>query len=148
MEVFDARGEPGRTATLGEGYFSFAGLLPDGTVLGKPSLLIGIPFGAGGSTLRRQEQEFALLRPDGELRASLGIHVGMEWFASPTSPSARPHPFGRSVLATVWGDLAVVALTDRYVLPAYASDGTLKRIIRRDHDLRSPTQAEVGHLDH
>ena len=143
ITVFDADGDPGRTATLGDGYFSFLGLLPDGGMLAKPSLLIGMPFGAGGSTLRRQEAEFAVVMPSGELRASLGTHAGDEWFFSPTSPSGRPHPFGRSALATVWGSLAVVAANDTYEIRAYDSDGILTRIVRRDHELRAPTQAEL-----
>lgn len=141
--VFDADGSPGRTAALGEGYFSFLGLLPDGEILAKPSLLIGMPFGAGGSTLRRQEAEFAVVAPAGEIHASLGTHPGDEWFFSPTSPSGRPHPFGRSVLATVWGPLAVVTANDSYEIRAYDEDGILTKIVRRDHQLRPPTQAEL-----
>ena len=37
----------------------------------------------------------------------------------------------------------MVAPNDRYELRAYSSDGSLTRIIRRDHELRSPTQAEL-----
>ena len=119
------------------------GLLPGGVIVAKPSLLIGIPFGAANSTLARRDEEFGLVRPGGELHVSLGTHAGEEWFVSPNSPSARPHPFGRSVLAAVWGDLAIVTANDRYEIRAYASDGALARIVRRDHDLRTPTQAEV-----
>jgi hypothetical protein len=39
-----------------------------------------------------------------------------------------------------------VAPTDRYELRAYGSDGTLVRIIRRDHELRSPTQGELDRV--
>ncbi len=141
--VFDADGKPGRTATLGEGRFSFLGLMPDGQILGKPSLLIGMNFGAGGSTLRRQEAEFAVIAPTGVIRASLGTQPGDEWYFSPTGPAGRPHPFGRSVLATVWGPLAVVSANDSYEIRAYDSDGVLAKIVRRDHELRPPTQAEL-----
>lgn len=143
IEVFDADGNHGRTATLGEGYFSFLGLMPDAEILAKPSILIGMPFGAGGSTLRRQEADYAVVAPTGETHASLGTHPGDEWFFSPTSPSARPHPFGRLVLATVWGPLAVVTVNDRYEIRAYDRDGHLTRIVRRDHQLRAPIQAEL-----
>ena len=37
VEVFDSQGSPGRTVTLADGYHSFLGVLPDGTVLAKPS---------------------------------------------------------------------------------------------------------------
>ena len=143
IEIFDADGNHARTATLGDGYFSFLGLMPGGDILAKPSILIGMRFGAGGSTLRRQEAEFAVVTPDGEIRASLGTQPGDEWYFSPTSPAGRPHPFGRSVLATVWGRLAVVAANDRYEVRAYDGDGTLAAIVRRDHELRTPTQAEL-----
>lgn len=141
--VFDGNGNPGRTATLGEGYFSYLGLMPDGRILGKPSLLIGMDFGASGSTLKRQEAEFAVVAPTGEIHASLGTHAGDEWFFSPNGSAGRPHPFGRSVLATVWGPLAVVAANDSYELHAYDSDGILTRVVRRDHDLRAPIRTEL-----
>lgn len=141
--VFDGKGTPGRAATLGDGYFSFLGLLPDGRILGKPSLRIGMNFGAGGSTLRRQEAEFAVIGPTGEIHASLGTHPGDEWFFSPSGSVGRPHPFGRSVLATVWGPLAVVAANDSYEIRAHDSDGILAKIVRRDHELRAPIRAEL-----
>ena len=146
IEVFDAEGRHGRTATLGTGEFSFAGLLPDGTILARPSfsvISIGIPFGRASAPLTRQNEEFALIRPDGTLHVSLGSRAGEEWFVSPNSLMARPHPFGRSVLTAVWDDLAIVTATDRYEIKAYTGDGALGRIVRRDHDLRTPTQAEV-----
>ena len=143
ISVFDADGNHGRSAFLGEGHYSFVGLMSDGNILGQPSILIGMPFGTGESLLHRQQARFALLAPDGELHASLGTHEGDEWFFSPTSRSARPHPFGRTVLATVWGDLAVVATNDRYEITAYDGDGRLARIVRRDGEPRIPTQAEL-----
>ena len=141
--IFDSDGNHGRTATLGEGHFSFLGLMPGGEILAKPSLLIGMPFGAGGSTLRRQEAESAIIAPTGDIHASLGTHPGDEWSFSPTSASARPHPFGRSVLATVRGHLAIVAANDRYEIRTYNRDGILAKIVPRDHELRPPTRAEL-----
>ena len=143
VEVFDSQGNPGRTVTLAEGYHSFLGVLPDGTMLVKPAtVLSGGVFGAGEPLIRRDE-DFGLLLSDGALRVSLGAHPGEEWFSSPAGPMAMPHPFGRSTIATIWGELAVVAPNDRYELRAYESDGTLVKIIRRDHDLRRPTEAEL-----
>ena len=142
LEIFDSRGNHGRTVTLADGYHSLLGVLSDRTVLAKPSAVLSGVFGSGNPLLRR-DQEFGLLRPDGELRVSLGAHPGEEWFSSPVAPMAMRHPLGRSTIATIWGDLAVVAPTDHYELRAYESDGTLVRIVRRDHELRSPTQAEL-----
>ena len=90
IEVFDADGRHGRTATLGEGKFSFAGLLPDGIILAAPSIAIGVPFGRANAPLTRRDEEFGLMRPDGELHVSLGTRAGQEWFVSASSPSARP----------------------------------------------------------
>ena len=146
LEVFDSQGDPVRTVTIADGYHSFLGVLPDGTVLAKPSaVLMGGIFGAGEPLIRRDE-DFGLLRPDGGLRLSLGALPGEEWFSSPAGPMAMRHPFGRATIATIWGDLAVVAPTDHYELRAYRSDGTLVRIIRRDHELRSPTRTELDAL--
>ncbi|MCY4647920.1 MAG: hypothetical protein OXE73_13715 [Gammaproteobacteria bacterium] len=142
LEIFDSRGNHGRTVTLADGFHSFLGDLPDGAVLAKPSAVLSGVFGSENPLLRR-DQEFGLLLPDGELRVSLGAHPGEEWFSSPAGPMAMPHPFGRSTIATIWGGFAVVAPTDRYELRAYRSDGTLVRIIRREHEPRSPTQAEL-----
>ena len=143
IQVFDAEGNHGRTVTLADGYQSFLGVMPDGTLLVKPStVLSGGVFGAPEALVRKDE-DFGLLLPDGELRISLGAHPGEEWFSSPAAAMARPHPFGRATIAAIWGDLAVVSPNDRYELRAYSSDGSLTRIIRRDHELRSPTQSEL-----
>lgn len=143
VEVFDSEGNPGRTVTMADGYHSFLGVLPDGTVLAKPSAVLrGGLFGAAEPLIRRDE-DFGLLRLDGARRLSLGSLPGEEWFSSSAGPMAMPHPFGRSTITTIWGELVIVAPTDRYELRAYRSDGTLARIIRRAHELRSPTRAEL-----
>lgn len=141
LHIFDGDGNHGRTVTLPDGFQSLMGVMPDGTVLVKPSTVFGLAFGAG--PLARKDQDFAFLLPGGEVRASLGPQPGEEWFVSTSAPAATPHPFGRSTVAAVWGDLAVVAPTDRYELRAYRSDGTLARIVRRGHELTRPTQADV-----
>ena len=41
--------------------------------------------------------------------------------------------FSRKVYAAAWRDLALVSRNDRYELRAYATDGTLRHIIRVDH---------------
>jgi len=42
-----------------------------------------------------------------------------------------------------WGDLMIVTSTMRYELKAFGRDGELARIVRRGHELRAPTEAEV-----
>ncbi len=57
--------------------------------------------------------------------------------------SVRPHPFSRSPIYAVWGGLVVIGANDRYEIRAYATDGGLTRIVRRDHDPRRPTRADL-----
>ena len=54
-----------------------------------------------------------------------------------------PAIFGRSLVVTPWGDLLVVSATDRYEIRAFAADGTLARVVRRDHGRRTPTPTQV-----
>ena len=42
-----------------------------------------------------------------------------------------------------WGELVIVAPTERYELKAYRRDGSLARIVRRENDVRSPVQADL-----
>ena len=42
-----------------------------------------------------------------------------------------------------WGDLLAVAPSDGYEIRAFGLDGTLKRIVRRDHDLVATTSAHM-----
>ena len=59
-----------------------------------------------------------------------------------------PQPFRHSAIAHVWGDLIVIGSNDLYEIRAYTADGALARIVRRAHDVRSPTRADLeDHLD-
>lgn len=51
--------------------------------------------------------------------------------------------FGREAVWTPWGDLVVIGHTSRYELGAFSADGSLARIVRRDHAPRSPTSEDV-----
>lgn len=51
--------------------------------------------------------------------------------------------FGPAVAQVPWGDLVVHTLGDRYEIKAFAEDGTLARIVRREHASRPPTAEEV-----
>ena len=52
-------------------------------------------------------------------------------------------PFQKSLVWAAWGELVVVAPTERYELRAYRQDGSLARIVRRENDVRSPAQADL-----
>ena len=51
--------------------------------------------------------------------------------------------YGRTLVTALWGDLVVVGSTSRYEIRAFGEDGALARIVRRDHDLRAPTEADL-----
>lgn len=79
---------------------------------------------------------------DGNLRESLGSHEARE----PTTLVGNTHyttTFGRTLTMEPWGDLIVLSPTDRYEFKAFAEDGTLARIVRRDHVRRVPTDAHL-----
>lgn len=87
---------------------------------------------------------------EGRLQSSLGEHPGIETHrVESVSASGRMITmyeviFGPTVAQVPWGDLIVHSLNDRYEIRAFAVDGTLARIVRRDHAARPPTAEEVG----
>ena len=118
------------------------GILPDGTLFTRDAEITRT------KGFWRQDHTYALRAVDGDTRASLGRHPGPQTFSASYDQgnavyvSALPHPFGQTTHTTVWGDLAVIGRTERYEIKAYRSDGSLARILRRDYEPRSPTQAE------
>ena len=52
--------------------------------------------------------------------------------------------FGPTVAQVPWGDLIVHSLNSHYEIRAFAWDGTLARIVRRDHVARPPSAEEIG----
>ena len=79
---------------------------------------------------------------EGELRTPLGSHLAHEprtWVEGMN----RIQTFGWELKLAPWGDLAVVTPSERYEIRAFAADGTLARIVRMEHVLRSPTGAHV-----
>jgi len=51
--------------------------------------------------------------------------------------------FGREPVWGVWGDLVAVGVSSRYEIKALEADGSLVRIVRREHIPREVTSAEV-----
>ena len=100
--------------------------------------------------IHRYDMEFALLEGDGSPRANLGTHPGAEEFYylddsvfPPFSFWMFDPPFQRTVVWGAWGDLAIVSPTDSYEIRAYGADGSVARIVRRDSEVRAPTQADL-----
>ncbi len=64
---------------------------------------------------------------------------GREWFRK---------TLGHTAVWASWGELVVLGNTSRYELRAFREDGSLVRIVRRNHVLRSTTPEDVeAHID-
>jgi len=83
---------------------------------------------------------------DGEVLASFGTHPSFEWHLLDEGDRSIlfQKTFGGEPVWALRGDQVVIGHTGRYELKSFAGDGTLARIIRRDHRQRVPTAAEVG----
>lgn len=81
---------------------------------------------------------------EGALQQSLGTHPSYEIVA--TEPSIVSRAYGRELRLGLWGDLVVVSPNNRYELKAFAADGALVRIVRREHQSRAPNQADLERI--
>ena len=145
LSLFDRDGNHGRDVPLDASLLNVVDLLPDGKIFTSGSGGIHQEM-TGSSGLVRSRADWAVLASDGTLHASLGIFPGSEFWAvfgeDGSIAGGRPHPFGRSTLGAVWGDLVAIGVQDSYEIKAFAGDGTLVRIVRRGGDLEQPTRAE------
>ena len=83
---------------------------------------------------------------EGRVRSSLGTHTVAEPYihAPGTDQSLLlSKTLGHEPVWTPWGDLIVIGHTGRYELRAFAADGSLARIVRRDHVPGSPTPDQI-----
>ena len=82
---------------------------------------------------------------DGALSASTGKHPAEEEFMTSGARGEDLRAqlaFTRELVTGLWGDLVVVSPSSRYEIRAFRGDGSLDRIVRREHALRSPTDAD------
>ena len=82
---------------------------------------------------------------DGALSASLGTHPHREVIVTTNERGFRElmlTAYGRELVTGQWGDLVVASHTSRYEIRAFRDDGTLARIVRREHVLRAPTEED------
>jgi len=145
LSIFDRDGNHGRDVHLEAGLSNVVDLLPNGGIV--TGGIAGMHGGMTGSTgLVRPDVEWKVLGPDGKLAASFGELPGTEWWAvfarGGQIESSRVHPFGRNTVGAVWGDLVAIGDQAVYEIKAFAADGRLVRIVRRDGDPGSPTRAE------
>ncbi|WP_425153649.1 hypothetical protein [Candidatus Palauibacter sp.] len=145
ISIFSADGTFGRALRLQGGYQRVVGPLPDGSVFAATltSFERGEP---GTSELIRPDLEYGILQADGSVQRDLGAYPGSELYLVNTAngpPWPRAYPFDRSASDFVWGDLVVITTNDSYEIRAYRTDGSLARIVRRDHEVRPPTRADL-----
>lgn len=144
LSIFSTGGTFGRAFRLQGGYASVVAPLPDGRILAQTltSYSGGTP---GTSELTRPDLEYGILEADGRVHRDLGAYPGSELYVVTTAERMFPraYPFDRSAFAVAWGDLVVITTNDRYEIRAYRTDGSLARIVRRDHEARAPTRADL-----
>ena len=149
LSIFDSNGRHGRRVNLARdgSHTVCRDVLPDGAILASRS-----PGWSGypPTGMDRPEIDFFLLEGDGSLRAELGTHPGAEEFQYNDEVGFPPFnfwmhdpPFQQSIVWGAWDGLAIVSNTDRYEIRAYGADGSLARIVRRDHQVRTPTEADL-----
>ena len=146
LSIFDGDGNHGRDVSLARGLLNVVGHTPDGRIFASGTEGLQTAT-ATPSDLARSATSWAILAGDGSLLADLGQYPGDEWWAIRAADGSiqggRPHPFGRTTVGAVWGDLAVIGVQDRYELKAFTADGTLARIVRRTGELARPTRADL-----
>lgn len=142
VSVFDARGAHGRTFVSEDPYSRLIGVLPDGRMF--RGTLPAFKAGTMGTGMVRREVEYAIAAPDGSLHAALGKYPASEWYIfADRGMAVYPQPFRHSAIAQVWGDLIIIGSNDLYEIRAYTPEGAVAKIVRREHGVRSPSQADV-----
>ena len=145
VSLFDMDGDHGRDIALDPTLLGVIDLLPDGKMFAKGSLLVN-RRATGSPDLIRSDLEWAVLDVDGTRDVSLGEFPAFEDWAV-TMPDGsigeQTHPFGRTTVGTLWGNLLAIGVQDSYEIKAFGPDGSLIRIVRRDGDPGETTQAEL-----
>ena len=141
VSIFDAQGNHGRILELVQDQATPVpqGFWPQQATRSGEILAVHRPEGADTVVVQLRDGE-------GRVRTSFGTHAGSEPYihAEGTDQSMLFWKiFGRKPVWTSWGDLVVIGHTGRYELRAFAEDGSLARIVRRDHMPRSPTADDV-----
>ena len=141
LSIFDSGGNYGRTIVLEQDQAIPVqrGFWPDQGTRDGTILAVHRPEAADTVVIQLRDGE-------GKVRSSLGTHPGSEPYihAEGTDRSMLFWKiFGREPVWTPWGDLVVIGHTGRYELRAFAADGSLVRIVRREHVPRSPTPDQV-----
>ena len=154
VSILDTQGRYGRRLNLARGNDvpKCRDLLPGGSILASRWLGPSPPHPPEEPErgLYRRELELFIVADDGSPKGTLGAFPGAEtfWYWEDaiwdgTAFAIMSPPFQKSLVWAAWGEFVAVAPTERYELRAYRHDGSLARIVRRDTDVRSPTQADL-----
>ena len=142
LSVLDSDGNVGRTFTLArdDSFFRVEAALPVGAIVSSDWLPRSLDDG-----LVRPEDTYRVKDAEGDELSLLGSFPGTEWFSvwSGTSGSSVEIPHAHRISTFAWGDLVAIAPNDTYEIRVFGLDGTLKRIVRRDHDLVVSTAAHM-----
>ena len=145
VSLFEMDGNHGRDIALDVTLLGVVDPLPNGKIFASGSLLLN-RRATGSPDLIRSDTEWAVLDVDGTRDVSLGEFPAWEDWAV-TMPDGsigeQTHPFGRSTVGTLWGNLLAIGVQDSYEIKAFAPDGSLVRIVRRNGDPRKATQTEL-----
>ncbi len=130
IAVFDTDGDFGRSFALARGpenrFRAPRAVARDGTILSTSYMA-----GSGDTVVE-------LLNGDGALAISLGDFPFAE-----TYDGDRLVAYGFRFVAGFWSDLVFVGATNRYEIKAFRADGTLARIVRREHVPRATAPADL-----
>ena len=144
MHVFDAAGNFARR---------FSPLRSESSL--RTQWILPVSVMRDGSILASQQPDrvdsvaVELWDGEGRLQSSLGSHPAQ--VVQIIGNLLHHETFGRTLAREPWGDLAIISPSDQYEIKAYASDGSLARIVRREHARRAPTDADLdayveGHI--
>jgi len=143
LTVFDSQGNYGRVFGIQDRVrFFVETVLPGGLVLASR---LG-PSETPPDGHQRMLSIYEIRGPEGEPGPPIGPFPGSELYSPPVDDGVMVIriPFSRDVVGIPWGDDVVVSSNDTYEIRVYSTDGTLKRIVRREHALIPTTPA---HLD-
>ena len=113
------------------------GVRADGTILATAY--------AGGD-----DAVIEIWKGDGTISVSLGEYPFREVYRVSGGPEGgsggvSPVAYSLDLKQGFWGDLAFVGVTNRYEIKAFRVDGTLARIVRREHVPRATTSRDRDH---
>lgn len=129
--VFDLRGNVGRTFGLPR-----ADRVTFAVPLGLRGILVsGADSEAVSSSVATELVEYEIRDGEGHHSAALGVFPGRQSYSASMlgTDITMLLPFSPSIAAASWGELVVVAPNRRYEIRAFGPDGTLQRIVRRQH---------------